>query len=105
MNDYHLQFRFHNGNTNAEQTIDQLIDIVERVHSALGGGCDPRGGEFFIETGTQFQLCDLLDMIGVLLPESKTLTIKAVAKEKPAVRRVSRPGIATRKRRPTRRKG
>src|SRR5206468_2345901 len=64
-----------------DKLLDQFITAVERARSFAGGGCDARGGEFYIETHRRVSAKDLLAMLGVWLPHVSALSLKAIGKE------------------------
>jgi uncharacterized protein YggL (DUF469 family) len=84
-NDYEIKFKFacQQDSKTLDQLMDQFIATVERTHSYAGGGCGPREGGFFVETGEAFKPKDLQALLAIWLPHAKNLNVKIVAKETP----------------------
>ncbi len=85
--DYEIKFRFACKHDSAalDQLLSEFIERVERAHAFTGGGCDSRGGEFYIEAGAHVTPKDVLAMIAVWLPHTSQLSVKTIDVEDPAL--------------------
>jgi uncharacterized protein YggL (DUF469 family) len=83
--DFEIKFRFacKQDPKAIDKLVDQFVTAVERTNSQTGGGCGPREGEFFVETGETFRIKDLQALLAIWLPHSKLLSVKAVSKQTP----------------------
>ena len=81
--DYEIKFKFvcEQEPETLDRLLERFIESVERANSVTGGGCSPRDGEFYVETDDDFNVKDLLTLLAVWLPHTKSLSVKAVAKE------------------------
>lgn len=76
--DYMLAFDNAPGAGDLSEQADQIIAIVERTQSSIGGGYDLLQGEYYLEASSRFEKSHLLEIVGMLLPAVTSLTIKPV---------------------------